>query len=305
MNFFTRSMLGRSTRELGRKAPRNARKPSVDGLPTRLLMAADLLPAAAPAQVSAVLQDGVLRVRGTDGDDRVAIAPLRYDANTLLVFQAKGGYDQNGNFQWSPVTIVYGSFSVADVRSISVTLAKGNDTFTGLGLRTPELSHISGGRHDDNLAVFDSQNVSLEGDAGDDLLYAANCQTIQLLGGAGNDLMAVLQADSSVSTQAVVNGGDGEDFTELLNTRDVTIRRFVGDQPDHILFEGSVSNTQILTAPDPDNPNPTSTGPEFFLYSDSPSSIRNLTWNGTRVRRDWSYGSGNDWVAKLQSTFRV
>ena len=140
-------------------------------------------------QPTATLTNGVLRISGTEGDDKVVVSKSR-GAGDQLVVRLNGQKQQ---------------FAFAQVTSIVADLKGGNDVFNAREVNGPLAipMHLNGGAGNDLLAGGSGGDL-LEGGAGNDQL-SGGAGNDTLLGNGGNDRLRGGIGDD------VLNGGKGED----------------------------------------------------------------------------------------------
>jgi uncharacterized delta-60 repeat protein len=132
--------------------------------------------------------NGLVRVVGTDGADGVV---LREEADGMIYLVRKS---------------MGRAFKVDDMKSLSVTLLGGNDSFTlkNLAATLAIPMSISGGAGNDSITTAAGSDV-LNGDDGNDVL-SGGPGSDKLFGGAGNDKII-----SNDGTRDSVSGGGGID----------------------------------------------------------------------------------------------
>ncbi|HET6949367.1 MAG TPA: hypothetical protein VFI47_03270 [Acidimicrobiales bacterium] len=171
-------------------------------------------PAGAQTGASAVLQDGIVVVTGTEVNDRIG---LTSDANQLVV---DFGFDGTVDAQ----------FARASYRAARVQALGGADNLSLRGSGDVPIT-MSGNAGGDVVSVSGSIGETGEGDAattlngngGNDRLFATAPGPVTVQAGAGDDLVRGGEAGIGRET---ISLGDGNDrFISSLNT-------FVGDRSD-------------------------------------------------------------------------
>jgi hypothetical protein len=112
------------------RSARRGRRPLLESLETRSVLSSD-------CGVTCDLMDGMLHVRGTTGDDSIAV---QYDSASQTL-QVIGGEQE-----------LVGTYSLADVRSLNVEGFTGNDRFS-LDDSLPIAVKLNGGEGEDSLAA--------------------------------------------------------------------------------------------------------------------------------------------------------
>lgn len=165
----------------------------LERLEERKLMAADV-----------TLSLGVLRVQGTDTDDRIAIESV--SGGSQILATVRNAQDQ---------VLVLRQFPSSRVGSIFATGLAGDDVIRN---DTDKLATLIGGSGDDRLSggsgidflYGGDDNDQLYGGGGTDILYGGNGQD-GLFGGAGNDSL---------------HGGEGADrFIQMVRLEDMEATR--------------------------------------------------------------------------------
>lgn len=151
--------------------------------------AALALPAAAAADVTAVLQGTTVVVTGTDGPDTIAVLPAGPNVDI----------DTNGT---PPAEF---SFPLANVTSVVVNSGGGDDTITGAnGLAAQPLT-VDAGAGNDTITGTDGNDTIHGGDGADTVIPGRGNDTV--FGDAGPDTMTWNPGDGSDT----FFGGDGTD----------------------------------------------------------------------------------------------
>jgi Ca2+-binding RTX toxin-like protein len=143
-----------------------------------------------PPAVQVNLNDqGVLRITGTEADDKIVIG-RKFKTGQLTV-------TANG--------IVH-SFNEADVKRINANLGGGNDTFETRSFTTTPMN-IKGNEGNDNLSGAEGDD-RIDGGAGKDVLSGGSGSDV-LIGGRGRDII-----DSAEQTVVFIRdpGGDSPSF---------------------------------------------------------------------------------------------
>ena len=151
--------------------------------------------------LSASLDDGLLTITGTDGNDRVSIM--------------KGA---KGNLLQVTLNGQKSTFKKFDVKRVLIDGMDGNDSLqvweAGMSFNVPVT--IRGGDGNDTLSGASGKDV-LEGGAGDDLLSGGK-DNDRLDGGAGNDrLLGGKGRDTvfgGVGDDTIITGGDNHDVND-------------------------------------------------------------------------------------------
>ena len=195
---------------------------------------------AAPATTSATVANGVLTVLGTPRADSVTVDFSTTDTVGVEVDGVRQGFDRR------------------TVRSVSVVLGSGDDTF-----RT-----VSGGSAttDLPLTVFaGTGNDAVTGGAGVDTISGDDGDD-RLLGGAGNDVLFGVRGDD------FVNGQVGTD-TELLGSGDDIAGWLPGEGSDSV-FGGSGRDTLVFTGAGGDETMSLAANGQRAVVLRSPGSVR-------------------------------
>jgi Ca2+-binding RTX toxin-like protein len=195
---------------------------------------------AAPATTPATVANGVLTVLGTPRPDSVTVDFSATDPVGVEVDGVRQG------------------FGLGTVRSVSVVLGSGDDTFrvlSGGSAATDLPLTVFAGTGDD--AVTGGAGVdAISGDDGND----------RLLGGAGNDVLVGGRGDD------FVNGQVGTD-TELLGSGDDTAGWLPGEGSD-LVFGGSGRDTLAFTGAGGDEVMSLTANGGRALFLRSPGSVR-------------------------------
>ena len=139
------------------------------------------------------INNGVLQIVGTNGDDRVSVN--RAGRDTLRVH---ANFLSNGPFR---------EFVESDIDMIRMHLCDGNDQVFTIDSNADIPTIVNGGDGDDILKGGNGSTV-LIGDAGSDLLISGKARTI-LVGGLDKDrLVGVNESDFLIGGQTVYDAPD-------------------------------------------------------------------------------------------------
>lgn len=208
---------------------------------------------------SVAIQDGVLRITGTGGDDAISVARL----------SASQGQVYDGG------SVVL-TFNMADVRFISFAGLAGNDLFT-MG-RVERRVYLDGGTGNDSLSASSAEaNDTIIGGDGDDYLYGGDgadsltggLDSDTMLGADGNDLIVILSANSD----DFVSGGAGVDTVDATDYPDQVILEIGNPSADSLIVDDIVLGDV-----------------EVFLGSAFPDRITVVSGRSMRIEG----GAGND-----------